>query len=118
VSTTSPSMSSTRVSSSNPPDSTTWWYSPAVSRWTSSMLATSVILSPPPHQPADRAHQLARLIAAVAVAEQAHARVVVEQAQRDAVEPVLDRGDRREDVDAVGVLGHHARDVADLGLDR
>src|SRR5690348_2829505 len=84
---------------------------------TSTRLATSDILSPPPHEPADGAHQLARLVAAVAVAEQAHARVVVEQAQRDTVQPRLDRGDRREHVDAVRVLLHHAGDVADLRLD-
>src|SRR5215217_2327500 len=76
----------------------------------------------PTHQAADGAHQLVGLIgrlvrAAVALAQEAVARVAVQQAERDLVQRRLDGGDLGQDVDAVAVLVDHARDAADLTLD-
>src|SRR3954453_23074360 len=116
----SPSMSSTRVSSSKPPDSTSWWYSSAVRRWTSSLsvsTATPRIISPSPHQPPDRAHELVGRRLGRLLADQAVAGVPIQEPERDLVERRLDRADLRQHVDAVAVLFDHARDAADLALD-
>src|SRR3954447_8681794 len=83
---------------------------------------SSVSISAPTHEPADRTHQLVGLFcrlvgAAVTLSEQAVARVAVEQPERDLVQRGLDGGDLGQDVDAVAVLVDHARDAADLTLD-
>src|SRR4051794_10874227 len=85
-------------------------------------MATAGARLSPTHQAADGAHQLvgllARLVrAAVSLAQEAVARVAVQQAERDLVQRRLDGGDLGEDVDAVAVVVDHARDAPDLTLD-
>jgi hypothetical protein len=53
----------------------------------------------------------------LAFALHAVAGVVVKEAEGDLVERGLDRGDLRQDVDAVAVLLDHPSDAADLALD-
>src|SRR4051794_32782404 len=113
-------MSSTRVSSLRPPDSMSRWYSSALSRWIPSMsisTATGRITSPPPHEATDRAHELVGRGLRGLLADQAVARVAVEQPQGDLVERRLDRADLGQHVDAVAILLDHPRDAADLALD-
>src|SRR3954462_2525289 len=71
------------------------------------------------HEAPDGRHQLAGagVLLGVGAIDDAVARVVVEQPQRDLVERGLDRGDLGQHIDAVAVLVDHALDAADLALD-
>src|SRR4051794_20636518 len=71
------------------------------------------------HEAPDGRHQLAGagVLLGVGAIDDAVARVVVEQPQRDLVERGLDRGDLGQHIDAVAVLVDHALDAADLTLD-
>src|SRR4051812_11586557 len=71
------------------------------------------------HEPADGRHQLAgpRVLLGVRPIDDAVARVVVEEPERDLVERRLHRGDLRHDVDAVAVVLDHSLDAADLPFD-
>src|SRR5215212_2376795 len=72
-----------------------------------------------PDQTPDGAHHLLGLLLAVALAGSDHAvaSVVLEQLERHLVQRGLDRGDLREDVDAVALVRDHALDPADLAPD-
>ena len=78
-----------------------------------------VAASAPAHEAGDGGHQLlgALLLDLRGAADHAVAGVVVHEAERDLVERGLDRGDLRQDVDAVAVLLDHLLDAADLALD-